>query len=120
MSLSSLSGDTIVLLNSHGVQGKKMSHTQYECIREGLLSTYINIKYVKHTDRSADSTQTSIYIFFNIYTHTFTYTHIHAPTHRWKKKLPLFGLQGSVMKPSSHFKGWLISFVKKYSRKIRN
>lgn len=40
--LSSLSGDSIVLLNSHGVQGKKMSHTKCECIHKVFLSTYIN------------------------------------------------------------------------------
>lgn len=39
--LSSLSGDSFVLLNRHGVQGQNTNHTQYECIHERLLSTYI-------------------------------------------------------------------------------
>lgn len=47
--LSSLSGDSIVLLNSHGVRGKKMSHTQGECIHKGFRSTYININLFNHT-----------------------------------------------------------------------
>lgn len=72
--------------------------------------------FFTHTDVSPDNTQTSIYIFFLVYIYTYIYTF----THRWKKKLPLFGLQGSVMKSSSHFKGLLVSFLKKYSRKIRN
>lgn len=41
--LSSLSGDSFVLLNRHGVQGQNTNHTQYECIHERLLSTYVNI-----------------------------------------------------------------------------
>ena len=121
MSLSSLSGDSIVLLNSRGVQGKKVSHIQYKCIHKRFLSTYINIDFFfNHTFRSLDNTQTPIYIFFNIYVHIHLHTHIRALTHRWRKKLPLFGLQGSVMKISSHFKGLLMSFLKKYPKKIRN
>lgn len=120
--LSSLSGDSIVLLNSHGVQGKKMSHTKCECIHKVFLSTYINKGcflsfFFFYPYRCVSRQHSDFYIhFFLVYIYTYIYTF----THRWKKKLPLFGLQGSVMKSSSHFKGLLVSFLKKYSRKIRN
>lgn len=79
----SLSGDSIVLLNSHGVRGKKMSHTQYECIHKGVLSTYIDIDFFSFLTKhiGLQTTLRLLYTFLNIYTHTHyihTCSHIHS------------------------------------------
>lgn len=72
-----------MLLNSHGVRGKKMSHTQYECIHKGVLSTYIDIDFFSFLTKhiGLQTTLRLLYTFLNIYTHTHyihTCSHIHS------------------------------------------
>lgn len=58
-----------------------MSHTQYECIHKGVLSTYIDIDCFFCFNQTQVSRQHSdFYIHFLIYTHTYIHTrsHIHS------------------------------------------
>lgn len=86
--LSSVLGESIVLLNGHGVQGKKMNPTQYECIRKEFLGAHINMNFLSIHIGPRTTLKTSMYIF--TYIHTHLHTHIHTFTHRGEKKLPLF------------------------------
>lgn len=64
-----------MLLNSHGVQGKKMSHTQYECIHKRFPSTYINIGFLLTIQIGLQTTLRLLYTLFNIHIHIHLHTH---------------------------------------------
>lgn len=72
MSLT-VSGESIVLLNSLGVQGKRMSPTQYECIHRESLSTHININFLS-IHIGPGTTARLLYTFSHIYTYIYTHT----------------------------------------------
>lgn len=61
-----------MLLNSHGVQGKKMSPT-HECIHREFLSTHININFLS-IHRGPWTTRRLLYTFSHIYTYIYTHT----------------------------------------------
>lgn len=78
--LLSVSGESFVLLNRHGVQGKKMNPTLHECIHKEFLGARINMSFLSIHIGPRTTLKTFMYIF--TYIHVHLHTHIHTFTHR--------------------------------------